>query len=66
MKDQDSKVQTFHPPEEVQAWESSSAQTTGAPVAPTRTIRYVDDKTFNRCLDEVVAAHDRLLAKLAE
>lgn len=34
--------------------------------ATIRTIRYLDDTTFRKCLEEVVTTHSRLLSKLAE
>lgn len=30
------------------------------------TVRYMDDATFQRCLEKVVTVHDRLLAELAK
>lgn len=29
-------------------------------------VRYMDDATFQRCLEKVVTVHDRLLAELAK
>ena len=56
-------VQSFaktHPQEPL------SLATNEVVVLPAGTIRYMDDDVFQRGLDEVIAVHGRLLAKLAE